>query len=137
MKRYSLKSHTADVRIWAEGSDINELFASSLEGLCEVLTGDNTNSKNKTDFIELVNIKSLDTTTLLIDFLSKCLTIMHKNKIIVNDIDIINISVNTISAKVSGYNADQFVEDVKAVTYHEAEIIERNGLFQCMIVLDI
>jgi SHS2 domain-containing protein len=138
MKYYELLSHTADIRIKAEGSSIEELFEAALSGLCALLKPD-FDYFNETDFTtKEITISSFDRTTLLVDFLSEALYEMHNEKVLLYKCDIKFRDGNILTVKFSGRKIDAFDKDVKAITYHEAEIIQNaGGNFECVIVPDI
>jgi SHS2 domain-containing protein len=137
MKNYFLDSHIADIKIVAKGDTYTELFSASLEGLCSVIKSDY--NANNSDYFhsEIITIDSIDISALLIDFLSKALTIMHNDKVILHKAEFISLSDNYLEVKLSGTTVHIFYKDVKAVTYHDAEIKRLNNQFQVNILLDI
>lgn len=138
MKQFELLSHTADIRIKAIGSTYHELFEAALLGLCTVLKPDfDYTARPDYDSIEII-ISSYDNTTLLVDFLSEALYEMHNEKVILYSCDL-NFNIgNILTVKFSGRKTDAFDKDVKAITYHEAEIVKNaDGNFECIVVPDI
>jgi SHS2 domain-containing protein len=47
------------------------------------------------------------------------------------------MSAVTLDAELEGHPVVRFGEDVKAVTYHEADVQERNGLWSTTLVFDV
>ncbi len=136
MKKFELLSHTADVRIHATGSTHEELFRAALEGLCEVTIP--AHGSGEITFRKEIAIDSPDLTALLIDFLSDALSIMHSNKVLLPEVEFKAMDEVYLRAELRGFRVDEFDEDVKAVTYHEANIVENpEGVFETIIVLDI
>ena len=136
MKKFELLSHTADVRIHALGDSPEELFRAALEGLCEVIIP--AHKKRKTTYSKEIAIDSPDVTALLIDFLSDALSIMHSGKVMLPEVEFKALDEMYLRAELSGFEVDEFHEDVKAVTYHEANIVENpEGVFETIVVLDI
>jgi SHS2 domain-containing protein len=138
MKNYELLSHTADIRIKAEGSSYTELFEAALLGLCSVLKPD-YDYFIEPDYSSIeIMISSYDRTTLLVDFLSEALYEMHNEKVILYSCNLKFNVGNILTVKFLGRKIDAFDKDVKAITYHEAEIIQNSdGNFECVIVPDI
>ncbi|OGU17011.1 MAG: hypothetical protein A2X61_07615 [Ignavibacteria bacterium GWB2_35_12] len=129
--------HTADVRIRAVGSDLADLFDSALKGLCEVIYSEPI-SNQKLTIKTKINLTSIDSSALIIDFLSEVLLLMYKNKAVFPDIQISKLENNQITAELSGFHIDGFTEDIKAVTYHDAEIItNKENQLEVVITLDI
>ncbi len=135
---YKLLPHTADVRIHVTGNSLGELFNHSLAGLCEVLNPGYKVKENEIEIYEKIEMDAVDSTALLIDFLSEALFYMYINAALLPVLKIQNLNNNYIIAEISGKKVDAFKEDVKAVTYHEAEIIENDkGQMETTIVPDI
>lgn len=134
---YKILPHQADVRILARGSDQASLYKSALKGLCEVILPGSLNSDVSKSFKREIEIESVDVTTLLIDFLSEVLSLSHRNKVLFCKVNFLKLTESYLKAEIFGFIVDKFEEDVKAVTYHEAEVIFRDGFFQTVIVLDI
>ena len=137
MGYYEYLPHTADVRIKAVGKDLPDLLKFALKGLCRILS-DKDSSNESEKIYETINLSSVDDTALVIDFLSETLMMMYKHKAIFSDVNIIRLLNHSIQAEIVGFAVDGFNEDIKAVTYHEAEIssINENEL-EIIITLDI
>lgn len=135
---FEILSHTADVRIKANGNTIPELFAAALQGLCSVLKPDFDFLSEPEIITEEISISSFDMTTLLIDFLAEALFQMHNEKALYYSCRIELTENNSLSAVFAGRKIDCFEKDVKAITYHEAEIItNQSGYMECIFVPDI
>jgi SHS2 domain-containing protein len=81
---------------------------------------------------------SLDKTTLLIDFLSDILTASYERKMIFNTLQIKQLTDTPLDAMLLGYSVEQFDDDIKAVTYHEAEVIRNaKGNWETVVIFDI
>lgn len=136
MKRYELREHTADVVIYAESDTLKGLFKVSTMALSDILLKD----KKKADIEEKIfsiNLASLDTSALLVEFLSEALYLMDTNNIIINEVTISELSDSEITASLLCTEVYGFDESVKAVTYHEANIEFVNGIYSTNIILDI
>ncbi len=138
MNNFELIPHTADVRILARGDTFPDLLITSLDGLCEVLYPGYKQSLSGIEPCGFMEVCSDDETALLIDFLSDVLTLMYKKRKLIPHVELVSLNEKMIKARLSGYNIEEFVEEVKAVTYHEAEITRNeNNEMQTIIVLDI
>ncbi|HBP01223.1 MAG: hypothetical protein UY41_C0012G0022 [Candidatus Moranbacteria bacterium GW2011_GWE1_49_15] len=140
MKRYEILPHTADVRLLVEGTSLEELFEAVLEGLAEILSPGSCekNRKEKMDVERYLSIFSDDFTPLLIDFLSEVLTCGYLNKVVFCKVDFLVLEKKVLKAKIRGMRASEITEDVKAVTYHEAEVVKnKRGNFETVVVFDI
>ncbi|MBI5325205.1 MAG: archease [Ignavibacteriae bacterium] len=137
MGSYEYLPHTADVRIKATGDDLADLFETALKGLCAILYNDTVKSDSDTSKYKLV-VSSADSSALIIDFLSDSLLLMYNHKLILTQIKILSINNTYIEAELQGFSVGYFSEDIKAVTYHGAEIITNNeSKLEIVITLDI
>lgn len=136
MKRFEILPHTADVRIYAEATSIRELFEVSLEAICSILYhSDLTNTEFNVS--EKIEVHSYDQTSLLIDFLSDALALMHKHKAIFSNVIFEKLQETELNATILGFHIDKFDKDIKAVTYHEADIKKIDNNYSTIIVIDI
>lgn len=138
MNKYSIAPHVADVRLHVQAESFENLLTVALDGMNIIMKKNYRMYLNRHSFIKEILINSNDQTSLLIDFLSKILTLSHIYKAIFHKIDRLEICENSLHAFVLGTKVNNFDEDIKAVTYHEAEI-KRNkkvGL-ETTIVFDI
>lgn len=141
MKLHKLLSHTADIRLQIEGTTLEELFESALEGMASIIK--KSKSKNQSEFqsqeiIKKINIRSQDNTSLLIDFLSEALTYSQEERAVFRKIIFEDIDDKLLEAEIYGETVNDFDEDVKAVTYHEAEIKKnKKGNYETVIIFDV
>jgi len=92
----------------------------------------------KTTVSRLLKIASADHTTLLIDFLSEVLLLANTHKEIYHKVDFKKLGETELEAKLVGHKVKEFKDDIKGVTYHEAEIKQsKNGGLETAVVFDI
>jgi SHS2 domain-containing protein len=136
MKRYALIDHTADIRLYVEASTIQELFQGALEGMSQIIAP-HTCKQQYTNHTP-VAITSSDTTTLLIDFLSEVLTQTAITKMIFCSVKITRLTPTAITGTLHGHSVAGGQKDIKAVTYHEAEVKKNeNNNYDTTIVFDM
>lgn len=137
MKKYRLVEHTADIRLFVEADSQQELFLGALQGMAAIIKSEACNT-HTLDIKKTVTISSCDTTTLLIDFLSEVLTLNHIHKALFCTATFIQLTTHQLNAIIHGLPVAQFDEDIKAVTYHEANIVcDTQGILSTVIVFDI
>ncbi|MEK7192164.1 MAG: archease, partial [Patescibacteria group bacterium] len=74
----------------------------------------------------------------LVDFLSEALALSHIHKEIYNKVIFRKFSPNSLEADLEGAPAEFFDEDIKAVTYHEADVKkDAKGNWSAAIIFDI
>lgn len=138
MKRCRILPHTADVRLFVEGDSLQELFTAALEGVTSVLK--KGGCKNRESFIikDKLTLSAPDATTLLVDFLSEVVSRSYANRALYCTVLFYDLTPVSLSAYLAGVPVKKFDEDIKAVTYHEANVIKNSkGLYKTSIVLDI
>ena len=138
MWNYEIEEHTADIRLGVQADTLEELFAGALKCLSELILAQQPAKSDIGDVREEIYVKSEDRTALMIDFLSEALTLSHCNMVVYRELEILEISPTELSAIISGRPTESFDRDVKAVTYHGAEVAGKEGDgFAVEIVLDI
>ncbi|HEY6138720.1 MAG TPA: archease [Thermoanaerobaculia bacterium] len=129
---HEILQHTADVRLHVTASTLEELFADALRGLMEVMHG-TTGGAEETEQVE---VESVDVTALLVDFLNEALVRAHVRRRSFTGASFASLTETRAAATLTSVPAE-FEEDVKAVTYHEAEVRRGEDGWTTMLVLDI
>ena len=130
-------SHTADLRIRVWGGDYKELFRSAFKCMMKILKKE-SGAATENASIKNLKVESADITGLLIDFLNEVLYHAETNREIYTGVKFIKFEETALEARLSGFPTAHFDEDIKAVSYHEAEIKKNpEGLFEARIVFDI
>ena len=142
MRSFEFIGHIADARMKIEGDTLEELFTAGMEGMFDFAKRGFCLASRDYPISENIKISSPDTTALLIDFLSALLTLSHEKKAVFCSVKFLNLETKEqtarLEAEVFGAQVDSFDEDIKAVTYHEAEIRKNEkGNFETNIVFDI
>ena len=135
---YQVLGHTADLRMKISGKSLPELFLSGVSGIAEILRSD-LKEVPRSDLVEKeIKIEAPDVTVLLIQFLSKVLTFSHTEKAVFCEAEFSKLTETEIEVKVFGRKVEEFEEDIKAVTYHEAEVKKNEKeKYKTMLVFDI
>lgn len=129
---YEILQHTADVRLRVTASTLEELFADALRALMEVMHGAAAGDA-QTESLEL---DSGDVTALLVDFLNEALVRAHVRRRSFTGASFASLTETHVAATLTSVPAT-FEEDVKAVTYHEADVRRSGDGWTTMLVLDI
>jgi len=133
---YTILEHTADVRLLVEGRTLAELFAEALRGMMAVLKPEGKEEAAETR--HRIQLESASRTALLVDFLNEALCLAETHRESYAEVTFESISETRLDAGLRGRPVKSFGEDVKAVTYHEAEIREtEEGNLETKLVLDI
>ncbi len=160
MKKFEFLSHTADVKIRVYGKNLKEIINNSLLALKNFWKPKLT----KTKIEKKIKIEANDEINLLIDFLSEVLSETYLEKAIfvkfetyADSADFMQTSadknkfmqrINTdfhadkrglysLSGKIIGYKFTSLSKDIKAITYHQANLKKINNYYQFEFIIDI
>ncbi|MBI2012846.1 MAG: archease [Candidatus Colwellbacteria bacterium] len=137
---YEIIDHTADIKIRVRGNTLQNLFleaATAMTELMKPLQIPDRHEYVKTPERKII-VEAPDTTALLIDFLSEVLALSQTNKEIYNRMTFSHFSPTKVEAVLGEVRVEKFDEDIKAVTYHEADVRQNEkGEWETMIVFDI
>jgi SHS2 domain-containing protein len=137
MKSIRVLSHTADIRLLIKSNSRHELFKAGILGLSKIISP--SVRQKKYEMHKKIRVESVDLTTLFIDMLNEILSLDHIDKCVYDEINNLEIDGDRrVEVELSGYRVSNFRKDVKAVTYHEAEIKHSGaGILQTIVILDI
>ncbi|MBI4250746.1 archease [Candidatus Uhrbacteria bacterium] len=129
--------HTADVRLKVWGKDYEEVFRAALLGMSAIQK--KAIPTKDADFIErTISVEASDGTALLVDFLNEVLSLCAINKEWYFDGVFERLTATSLHVTLHGIAISDFDEDIKAVTYHEANLQKNEkGEWETIIVLDI
>ena len=131
-------SHTADICLRIEAESIEELFCVGAFAMNEILNPGICAAEGAYDNQCEISVQSIDLTALFIDFLSEILTLAYTEKTIFCKFKIVELSTHSVVASLKGKRAPEFHEDIKAVTYHDAEVhLNDMGNYESLVIFDI
>ena len=132
------RSHTADIRMVITAKTLKELFQLSLEGMSNIMKAADCDKEDSFRRCDQIELKATDVTNLLIDFLSEVLSMSYVERSVYCKLSCSELTEQVITAEIYGRPVDQFDEEIKAVTYHEADV-RRNpaGDWEVTIIFDI
>lgn len=130
---FAVAQHTADIRIEISAASPEDVFADGVRGLMEVMKPEVAG-----DAVTVtVEVESPDLTALLVDFMNEILLRCHIRRQAF-DPESILLDENSVVARLRATPVIRFEEDVKAVTYHEADVRRNDdGSWTTTIVLDV
>lgn len=133
---YELVQHTADLRLKVRADSMEELFAEALRAMMESLRPEGIAANPSSE--HPVEVDSVDATSLLIDFLNEVLYLAHVEREIFNRVRFRTLTETHLVAQLSGHKTERFDEDIKAVTYHEADVRRTDAQkWETTLVFDI
>ena len=142
MMKYKFFEHTADTIFEGYGETLEEAFANAALAMEEVMT-DTSKVEAKTE--ERIEAKGEDMKALLYDFLEKFLILKDAKNLIFSEIKVERIEKTAECYKLTGtarceeFNPEKHENKthVKAVTYHEMNLGEKEGKKYVRVLVDI
>lgn len=133
---YKIKEHIADIRIAVGGRNLEQLFTDAFLGMMYIMKPSQKFAPEKVE--RDIVLESLDTTALLVDFLNEVLSLASANKEFYTHIIFYKIQPTSLRARLFGISAESFHREIKAVTYHEAEVKQtKDGAWETTLIFDI
>ena len=140
--KYNFLDHTADIALDVEADTLDELFTASAFAWRDSISDDKESSQPQERSLVL---SENDLEILLVSFLSELNFLFQSESWMMNSIKYIEIGKEddgwTLSVKILGGNFNRnelrLKTEIKAITYHQMEIKEKDGKFSTRIVFDI
>ncbi len=135
---YKFLKHTGDIKIRVNEKNIELAFISSAFALSQIIT-DKTKINSKIS--KKIKVSGNDMSSLLYNFLEEFLFLLDAKGFILSEI--INFKIDKkkflIICEVLGDKSKnyKFTNDVKAITYHEMKIEQKNNYSVIEFVLDV
>lgn len=130
--------HIADLAIQVCAPTFEGLFKLGLEAMNGILKKDACQRFTHYDHTSRVVIRSTDRTSLLIDFLSEVLALSYIQKTLFCNVYFNELTETKLDAQLWGIWFDHFDEEIKGVTYHEAQVkCSEQNIWSTNIIFDI
>ncbi len=140
-KNYKFIDHTADVAVDLKANSLEELFTASAEAFKISVTDFNCLEISDSIEIELIGNSNEE---LLVNFLNEINFHLTTKKWLCCKVESIKIFNDEnyweLSAELSGIKLNSEIElkqEIKSVTYHQMEIVEKNNTYSTRVVFDI
>ncbi|MFH1590755.1 MAG: archease [archaeon] len=137
MRRFEYLEHTADAKFRAFGHSKEEAFANAARAMFNIMV---ETAEVEPKMTKTVKVSAESETALLYDFLESLLFLVDTQCFILADVKRLTIDGNSIEAEVIGDIANNQYDiktTIKAMTYNEMEIVEKDGVWTLQVVVDI
>ena len=136
MKRYETFNHTADLGIRVFGQSCEEVFANAAYALFDLLTDLNGVRENLSYEFRL---EAADREELLVRWLSELLFLSESY--LFKNFSFSHLDQTSLQAEARGETFDpsrhKFKMEIKAVTYHQVELKEKDGRWETRVIFDL
>jgi len=130
--------HTADLGIEVDGSPLEELFTRAGETVFELMV--ELSTVEKTISRDLV-IEGSDLPDLWINFLREVLYLWGGESLLMKKVHVTNLTETSLEATLDGEPYDSRRHDlnmeIKAVTYHQAEVVRTPEGWKGKVIFDV
>ena len=127
--------HTADRALKIYGSDLQELLINAAGGMNSLLVQEyNVFSLQEEKSVEL---DAIDSESLLVEWLSELAYWAEIELLVFHKFDLHSVSPTHIKATIHGNRVAQLENHIKAVTYHNLEIIQTDAGLTATVVFDV
>lgn len=134
-KHFEVIEHTADWSIRVKGHDLRQLFTHAAEGMSNLLVGELDALPQ--DVKKNLEFSAFDIESLLVEWLSELAYWAEMEQIVFGRFQIVELTQRTLHAVVYGGRAEELHKHIKAVTYHNLEVVENDDGWETTIVFDV
>ena len=126
--------HTADWAYRVRGENLAQLFIQAALGLYSLVGMELAPEERITRSLQL---EGIDRESLLVAWLNELLYLHESEGLGFERLEIQHLDETNIQAKVTGTPTQQWLKDIKAVTYHNLAIRETESGLEVTLVLDV
>jgi SHS2 domain-containing protein len=138
MKKYETFDHTADIGIRAFGQTLEELFTNAAYALFDQLTD---LRKVRIEMSREISVQGADREDLLVRWLGELLFLCEGRGYLFKEFSFLRLEPTSLKAVARGETFDRsrhrFKTEIKAVTYHQVEVKEKDGRWEGRVIFDI
>ncbi|MFH0762531.1 MAG: archease [Candidatus Omnitrophota bacterium] len=137
-KPYEFIEHTADIGIRVKGDSLKELFSNTALAMFEIIAERKNPAGTNLKSIKIKQqAENLD--ELFINWLNELLSLSAARGLIFSDFKIEALDDKNLEASVVGENTSNFKvnTEIKAATYHQLKLEERDGGWMAEIIFDV
>lgn len=127
--------HTADWALRVRGGDLSELFRHAAVGMARLIAGDL--SVVPADQTRELSLEAYDAEGLLVEWLGELAYWAERDGLVFPGVERLVVTPKQLTGIVRGGRAPELQKHIKAVTYHDLVIRERDGGLEVTIVFDV
>lgn len=127
--------HTADQALRIYGSNLEELLLHAARGINSLMV--TMNIPHSVENKKSVELDTMDVESLLVEWLSELAYWAETEMLIFHKFDIHSVSPTHVKATLYGAGVEQLEKQIKAVTYHNLEVVRISDGFIATVVFDV
>jgi protein archease len=137
-KNFEVWDHTADIGLIVYGEDLKALFENAGEAFFHLITDF---KKVRCRIEKQIHIGGESLDRLMVDWLSELLYLHDVENLLFKRFKVESVGEDGLRAIVRGESFQEGVHviktEVKAVTYHQIEVRQKNGRWRAQVILDL
>jgi len=129
--------HTADWAIRVRGRDLRELFVNAAQGMFGLMADLEVVRQVSPSVERHIELDEFDAETLLVAWLSELLWFNEESQVVLDRFEIEALTPTHLRATAWGGIVSGQWKHIKAVTFHELEIIQTDAGYEVSLVFDV
>lgn len=132
---YVVVEHTADWSLRVSGVDWAALLRHAAQGMSSLIVGELSAvplTEQRT-----ISLEAFDAETLLVDWLSELAYWAETEMLVFTEFELQQVAATRLLAVVRGGPVPELLKHIKAVTYHNLEIVRTDAGMEVTIVFDV
>ncbi|MGD8385591.1 MAG: archease [Desulfobacteraceae bacterium] len=135
---YEPINHTADLGVRLRGKTLKELFVNAAKALMELLVSFDPSESGQ---VVPLTVSGDDTIDLLVRWLGEILYLYEGDSLLVTDVVIEDMTPVRVDALLwtlpLNETSHECLTDIKAVTYHQANVITKEDHWEACVIFDV
>ncbi|MGD8230078.1 MAG: archease [Desulfobacteraceae bacterium] len=135
---YTLLDHTADLGIRVRGTDLKNLFENAGKALMHLMVRGKIHGKTSS---KRITVSGEDLADLMVEWLGEILYLFEGEMHVVTSISVDSLTPSKLEAFVETVPYDpkihEVLSEVKAVTYHQIEVVDKGNHWEAKVIFDI
>lgn len=134
-QHFEVVEHTADwaIRVW--GTDFAQLLHNAALGMAHLLV--ETLHDVPLNEARAVQVEAFDRESMLVEWLGELAYLAEREGLVFREIELQEAGPERVRAEVRGGRAPELLKHIKAVTYHNLQVVETPEGLEATIVFDV
>ena len=136
--KFEIFDHTADLGLQVTGTDLKELFQNASHAMMQIMLKQGTTKNSKP---MKISVHGSDLSDLMVRWLGEILYLFEGENRLVTQTKIHKITPKHLDAEIQTTPFSpahhEILTEIKAVTYHQSEVIQQGGLWKARIIFDL
>ena len=132
---FEVVDHTADWALRINGRSLSDLLLNAAHGMNYLLLGDDAQVELRET--RTLHLDAIDAEDLLVSWLGELAFWAEMEQLVFTEMALTNVTATSLDATLRGGPAPAMQKHIKAVTYHDLEIVETAVGLSATVVFDV